>query len=104
MKLNKIRLIGLTTAAMGLALLGPSTSSWADHIPGHDPCAPVFPCPLPGEQFFNGGIMFVTLIGPVGDSIITSTTFDITWVSDGATPASDLLIVCVPGFDRHILD
>ncbi len=36
--------------------------------------------------------MFVTAIGPVEGDILTNTTFDITWVSDGATPASDLLL------------
>lgn len=73
-----------------LAFLLTSTATWADHIDGHEACDPIFPCPLPGEEFFTGGVMWVTLIGPIEDSIITGTTFDITWVSDGATPASDL--------------
>ncbi len=36
--------------------------------------------------------MFVTAIGPLGGSEIFNTSFDITYVSDGATPASDLHI------------
>ena len=77
-------------AACGLAMT--STATRADHIPGHENCDPVFPVPLPGQEFFDGGVLFGTLIGPVEDSVITNTTFDITYVSDGATPASDLFI------------
>jgi len=81
-----------TVTIAGLALLATATNTLADHINGHDNCDPVFPVPLPGQQFFDGGILFVTAIGPVDGDIITNTTFDITWVSDGATPASDLQI------------
>ncbi len=77
-------------AACGLVMT--STAALADHIPGHDNCDPVFPVPLPGQEFFDGGVLFGTLIGPLADSVITNTTFDITYVSDGATPASDLFI------------
>lgn len=73
-----------------LAILATSSATWADHIDGHRVCDPIFPSLLPSEQDFNGGVMWVSLIGPVEDSVITGTTFDITWVSDGATPASDL--------------
>ncbi len=76
----------------GLALLAIPTTTRADHIPGHDNCDPVFPAPLPGEEHFTGGVLFVTLIGPIEDDIITNTTFDITYVSDGATPASEIQI------------
>lgn len=65
-------------------------STKADHINGHDNCDPTFPMPIPGQEFFNGGVLFVSLIGPVGGSLITNTTFDITYVSDGATPASEI--------------
>lgn len=82
----------LTATIAGLALAATPTATLADHIDGHDNCDPVFPVPLPGEEFFHGGVLFVTAIGPVEDDIITNTTFDITWVSDGATPASDLLL------------
>ncbi len=82
----------LTVTITGLALLAIPTNTLADHINGHDNCDPVFPVPFPGQEFFNGGILFVTAIGPVDGYIITNTTFDITWVSDGATPASDLQI------------
>ena len=82
----------LTVTITGLALVAITGTALADHIDGHDNCDPVFPTPIPGEQFFNGGILFVTAIGPVEGDIITNTTFDITWVSDGATPASDLLL------------
>lgn len=64
----------------------------ADHIPGHDNDSNVHPMPLPGQEFFTGGILFVTAIGPIGGREILSTDFDITWVSDGATPASNLEI------------
>ena len=77
-------------AACGLAMT--STALRADHIPGHENCDADFPVPLPGQDFFDGGVLFGTLIGPLADSVITNTTFDITWVSDGATPASDLFI------------
>ena len=77
-------------AACGLAMT--STAARSDHIPGHENCDPEFPAPLPGQEFFDGGVLFATLIGPLEDSVITNTTFDITYVSDGATPASDLFI------------
>ncbi len=80
----------LTVTIAWLVLAAIPTTTLADHIPGHDNCDPVFPAPLPGEEFFNGGVLFVTLIGPVEDDIITNTTFDITYVSDGATPASEI--------------
>ena len=37
-------------------------------------------------------MFFVSLFGPVGGTIITNTQFDITYVSDGITPASDIVI------------
>lgn len=77
----------MTVVAIIVAL---PISARADHIAGHDNCDPTFPMPIPGAEFFNGGILFVSLIGPVGDSLITNTTFDITYVSDGATPASEI--------------
>ena len=82
------------TAAVtaGLAFAGIQPTAYADHIDGHDDCDPTFPMPIPGQEFFTGGVLFVSLIGPVGESVITNTTFDITYVSDGATPASQLLI------------
>ncbi|MEE9131460.1 MAG: hypothetical protein V3T84_15695 [Phycisphaerales bacterium] len=80
----------LTVTIAGLALTAIPTSTLADHIDGHDNCDPVFPAPIPGEEHFTGGILFVTLIGPLEDDIITNTTFDITYVSDGATPASEI--------------
>ena len=73
-----------------LALLAMPSATRADHIPNHDNCDDTFPMPIPGQEFFNGGVLFVNLIGPVEDHIITNTTFDITYVSDGATPASDI--------------
>lgn len=71
-----------------------STAAWAGHIPGHNNNDPVFPVPIPGEEFFNGGgsILFVTAIGPDAGTEITNTTFDITYISDGFTPASDIFI------------
>ena len=67
-------------------------SAGADHIPGHDDCDPTHPMPMPGQEFFDGGALFVTFIGPIEDAIVTNTTFDITYVSDGTTPAADLSI------------
>lgn len=75
---------------------------WAGHIPGHQDSDPVFPMPIPGREFFEGGgnegaVFLVDAIGPVGGNIITNTKFDITYVSDGITPASDIVIgVSVP--------
>jgi len=70
---------------------------WAGHIPGHQDSDPVFPMPIPGREFFEGGgdegaVFFVSFFGPVGGTIITNTQFDITYVSDGITPASDIVI------------
>lgn len=76
----------------GLALLATPAATLADHIDDHENCDVTFPMPIPGVEHFNGGLMFVNLIGPVDDHVITNTTFDITYVSDGATPASDLLL------------
>ena len=87
-KLTTIPIVMITALALSVM----SITTQADHINNHSECDPIFPCPLPGQNDFNGGIMWVTLIGPVEDSIISGTTFDITWVSDGATPASDLLL------------
>ena len=79
-------------AACGLALASPA--ALADHIPGHDDCDPVFPIPLPGEEFWNGNgaVFFVTFIGPLAGSVVTNTTYDITYFSDGTTPASELFM------------
>ncbi len=65
---------------------------WAGHIAGHQDSDPVFPVPIPGREFFDGGALFVTAIGPVEGTIITNTQFDITYASDGITPASDIAI------------
>jgi len=70
---------------------------WAGHIPGHQDSDPVFPMPIPGREFFEGGgdeevVFFVDAFGPVQGTIITNTRFDITYVSDGITPASDIVI------------
>lgn len=65
----------------------------ADHIHGHHDNDPLHPVPIPGEDFFTGGAMFVTAIGPVGGREILNTRFDITFISDGATPASELFLI-----------
>jgi hypothetical protein len=88
----------LTVSALGVIAAGLSVSGFArvalaDHIPDHSNSDPVFPVPIPGQAHFNGGILFVTALGPPGGSEIHNTTFDITYVSDGATPASELRIV-----------
>lgn len=77
----------------GLALAGVQPTVYADHIFGHDDCDTTFPMPIPGQEHFTGGVMWVSLIGPIDESIVTGTTFDITYVSDGATPASELLMI-----------
>jgi len=89
-------------AACGLAMTG--IPALADHIPGHDNCDSEFPMPLPGQQFFSGGILFVTFIGPLEDDVITNTTFDITWVSDGATPASNLFLALTVQVDFQFVE
>ena len=73
-------------------LLITATPAVANHIPGHNNNDPVFPVPIPGQDHFSGGILFVTAIGPEAGTEITNTTFDITYVSDGFTPASDMFI------------
>jgi hypothetical protein len=62
------------------------------HIAGHNPADPTFPIPLPGQDHFSGGAIAGTFIGPPGGTVITGATFDITYVSDGVTPASDIEI------------
>jgi hypothetical protein len=79
----------LSAVAVMFVLAG---SAAAEHIPGHNNNDPIFPVPIPGRQVFDGGILFVTALGPFGGSEITDTEFDITFVSDGATPASDMVI------------
>ncbi len=91
----KYRILSVSAScviASGLAVSGIPRSVQADHIPNHSNDDPVFPVPIPVQQFFSGGILFVTAIGPLGGSEIFNTTFDITYVSDGATPARDLHI------------
>ncbi|MCC6908553.1 MAG: hypothetical protein IT430_11465 [Phycisphaerales bacterium] len=78
--------------ALAAILTIPAVAS-ADHIPGHHNYDPTWPVPIPGREFFNGGVLFVDAIGPLGGYEITNATFDITYVSDGATPASDIVIV-----------
>ncbi|MHC5001575.1 MAG: hypothetical protein ACYTJ0_00480 [Planctomycetota bacterium] len=89
--------MSITTRSMTIALLSAATMlampGRADHIPGHNDGDPVFPVPIPGQEHFSGGIMFVTAIGPNGGSHVHNARFDITFVSDGATPAEELLIV-----------
>ncbi|MHC5114433.1 MAG: hypothetical protein ACYTGP_08410 [Planctomycetota bacterium] len=82
----------LLTAAAAVGLLAWGHPASADHIPGHSNEDPTFPVPIPGQSEFSGGAMWVTAIGPVGGSEMHSATFDITFVSDGQTPASDLLL------------
>lgn len=78
-------------AVLVAALLIPVTAI-ADHIPGHDNNDPVWPVPIPGREFFDGGVLFVTAIGPIGGYEVTNATFDITYISDGTTPAADIII------------
>jgi hypothetical protein len=87
-----------TLRVVTIALAGLFTyPCWAGHIPGHQDSDPVFPMPIPGREFFEGGgdeevVFFVDAFGPVQGTIITNTRFDITYVSDGITPASDIVI------------
>ena len=92
MKYRVLTVSALCVMAAGLAVSGFSRAVQADHIPSHSNADPIFPVPLPGQEFFSGGFLFVTAIGPQGGQRIHNTSFDITWVSDGATPASDLHI------------
>ncbi len=92
MKYRVLTVSALCVVATGLAVSGFSRAVQADHIPSHSNADPIFPVPLPGQEIFTGGILFVTAIGPPGGSEIHNTSFDITYVSDGATPASDLHI------------
>jgi hypothetical protein len=74
------------------ALNAAASSAHADHIPGHGNGDPTFQVPLPGPDFFTGGAIAITAIGPPAGTVIKNTTFDITYVSDGATPASNRLL------------
>ncbi|MCH7720274.1 MAG: hypothetical protein IH988_04705 [Planctomycetes bacterium] len=93
MKLRLPRTIRVAALAFAAATVALTLPLEADHIPGHSNDDPIFPVPIPGQDIFNGGIIFITAIGPLEGSEIFSTEFDITYVSDGATPASDMLIV-----------
>ncbi|MHC5027085.1 MAG: hypothetical protein ACYTGR_10045 [Planctomycetota bacterium] len=75
---------------LAAAALLVGTAALADHIPGHNDGDPTFPMPIPGQDTYTGGIMFVTLIGPDAGVVTYDTLFEVTFVSDGATPASDL--------------
>ncbi len=92
MKYRVLTVSALCVIATGLAVSGFPRGVQADHIPGHSNDDPIFPVPIPGQEYFDGGILFVTAIGPPSGSEIFNTSFDITYVSDGATPASDLHI------------
>ncbi len=92
MKYRVLTVSALGVIAAGLAVSGLTRGVQADHIPDHDNDDPIFPVPIPGQEFFDGGILFVTALGPPGGSEIHNTSFDITYVSDGATPAKDLHI------------
>ncbi len=81
----------LLIAASAVVLALP-VATRADHIPGHRNYDPTWPVPLPGREHFNGGVVFVTAIGPLGGYEITHALFDITYVSDGQTPAQDIEI------------
>ena len=80
--------------------------TFADHFPGHDPCALTHTLTIPGKEFFNGqGLaLFISYIGPPSDSIITNTTFDITFVSDGTMPASELEFLVGIGLVEGFVD
>ncbi len=92
----------IAVASVCAGLVGPPLL--ADHIRKHEECDPTFPMPIPGEEFFDGGAMIVDLIGPIEDAVITNTTFDITYVSDGATPASELLLHGSVQVDREFVE
>jgi hypothetical protein len=98
----------LTCALAATAWTLAASPILGDHIPGHDNADPVFPAPIPGQADFNGGgaILFATLIGPPNGTTIYDTNLDITYVSDGVTPASDLVIVISMNIDgqSHELD
>ncbi len=87
--MNKPAALGIVTVVFTSLFTYPC---WAGHIAGHQDSDPVFPVPIPGREFFDGGALFVTAIGPVEGTVITNTQFDITYVSDGITPASDIAI------------
>lgn len=75
-----------------IACVGVAAPSLADHIEGHDNDSNIFPVPIPGHDDFSGGAAWVHAIGPFAGREILSATFDITYVSDGTTPASEMLL------------
>ena len=64
MKYRVLTVSALCVIAAGLAVSGLPRGVRADHIPNHDNDDPIFPVPIPGQEFFSGGILFVTAIGP----------------------------------------
>jgi hypothetical protein len=89
---NTMKSIARTSAIALTISLAAVLPVRADHIPGHDDADPVFPVPIPGQEDFSGGAAWVSAIGPFGGSEIFNARFDITYVSDGATPASNMLL------------
>ena len=82
---------------------------WAGHISGHQDSDPVFPVPIPGKEFVEGGgddgaVFIASAIGPAKGTTITNTRFDITYVSDGITPASDMVIGVSAPVDTQFRD
>ena len=62
------------TFVIGLNL---GVTAFAGHINEHHDSDDTFPIPIPGQDFFTGGAMKVLALGPIGGSVITSTTFEL---------------------------
>jgi len=78
-------------AALGAAVVSASAQVSLPAAPRDDTS---FRVPFPGKRHFSGdgSIVHLTLIGPVADTRIIGTEFDINFYTDGQTPASDLRV------------
>ena len=84
--------------------LGLAPIASASHIPGHNDSDPTFPLLLPGPEFFDGNIVFVTFIGPPAGTVITNTTWDITFETNPGGSASDLLMELTVPVDGSLVE
>jgi hypothetical protein len=95
MSLKKLPLLVLFAGAA----LGPATAALAHDLPNSTD----FSIFLPEDQF-TGQIMFITYIGPPAGQNIWHATADFTWISNGGTPASNILVnfeLAVNGVTEH---
>lgn len=86
----KSRRVHFLAIAACMAFFAAAVPARAGIVPAQPRGATTFTFAIPGQEFFDGGFLFVDGFGPEVGTIITNTTVHIMYVSDGATPASDI--------------